>query len=135
MVGKEWEATLQAITDEDSYAWTQFSLISIGYYLKFNPFLAFVGYTIELVRSIMTFMNIQVRSGIYEFLLDKTNYPDDASYLAMIEEYSKNFAYTDYSQILAGAGLSASILLFPLDVAFWNPFNLGVVATVLTMPF
>ena len=61
----------------------------IGFFLKYNPLLFWLGWIFDFAVDIIQIEKYSTRSDIYMFLLDKANYPDITTYLEKMKGYSK----------------------------------------------
>ena len=111
------------ITANNTNERTILILLWVGYLLKFVPFfpISVTGWCLDIALDVLQFQKYDDRATIFQFLLDKANYPDDASYYVKVDEYVRDLEPIRGSDMLSGSAYYISLVSFP--GVLWMVFN------------
>ena len=105
MEGKQKEEIIDLISGNNSNEELILIFSGVGWVLRFIPLVSVAGWANIAVTDILQFISGGNRGTIYNFLLDRVNYPDDAAYATKMEEYIRDLDQTRDYDISFGAAM------------------------------
>ena len=103
MTGEGWLDILSKIDANEQNESDVVALAFVAWFLKCTVIFSWFGWILDLALDIVNFIKIPYRPEIYEFLLDRDNYPDDESYLKKFGEYVRDLELTRQSDMATGS--------------------------------
>ena len=109
MTGEGWDNILSMIDANEQNETDVVALAFVAWVLKLSFIGTWLGWVLDLCLDIINFIKIPYRPEIFEYLLDRSNYPNDEAYLKKFGEYVRDLEWTRQSDMATGSSQNFSI--------------------------